>query len=352
MHDNIPTFATAKVLLLDTSAVDEPRIAAALARDGWVGALTRVADRAAFESALRTGAFHIILAEHFPLDGEANAVHALQQGAADYVLKDQLDRLAPAVRRALEKAAERMRQREAEEALRATSRRKDAFLGMLGHELRNPLAALSNAVNLWRRKANDPAMQQWCQEVIERQAGNLTRLIDDMVDVSRVIRGLIRLNRQPLELSPLVRRVVDGQRALAETRRVVVDIIDEASAVLIDADAARLERALGNLLQNAIKFSPEGGRVHVTMRRGEEIEIVVRDEGLGLTAEDLRRLFDLFATLDQEAKRAQHGLGVGLTVARHLVVLHGGTLTAASPGLGLGSTFTVRLPCVAEVKEG
>lgn len=379
MHDTLPKFATCAVLLVEDSSGDEARIAAALARDGWGGALTRVADRTAFETALRGGNFHLILAEsalpgcdglaalalarnarsEIPfifvtnVRGEEKVVEALKQGAADYVVKSHLERLGPAVRRALQEAAERTQRREAEEALRETSRRKDAFLGMLGHELRNPLAALSNATNLWRRKAHDPALQQWCQEVIERQVQNLTRLIDDMVDVSRVIRGLIRPNRQPVELGPLVHRVVEAHRALAEARHLHLTIADEAASVLVDADAARLERALSNLVHNAIKFSTEDGRVEVALRRsGLAIEILIRDEGIGLKAEELPRIFDLFAAMDQGSSRAQNGLGVGLTVAHHLIGLHGGTLTAASQGPGMGSTFTVRLDSLPAANEG
>jgi signal transduction histidine kinase len=373
MHENPLTLANSAVLLLDNGSRDEARIAAALTRAGWMGVLTRVGDRASFESALRTGTFHLILAEYSLPDfdglavldlartccpgvpllfvtnvrGEEVVVEALKQGASDYVLKNRLDRLGPAVQRALAEVEERTSRLEAEKATQETSRRKDAFLGMLGHELRNPLAALCNATSLWRRKTDDPAMQQWCLEVIERQVGNLMRLVDDMVDVSRVIRGLIRPTLQPTELGPLVRRVVEGHRVFAESRGLQLTFADEAPGVLIEADAPRLQRALDNLVQNAIKFSTESGQVEVAIRHsGPAVEIVVRDEGIGLTAERLPRLFELFASMDQGSTRTQNGLGVGLTVAQHLVGLHGGTLTAASAGPGCGSTFTVRLATV------
>ncbi len=366
------------VLLFENSSPDAERIATFLVRDGWSCALTRVAERREFEAALVAGKFDLVLAEYALPDcdglatlalldahpaevplifvtsvrGEEVAIEALKQGAADYVLKSRLERLSPAIRRALREADERTTCRQAQAALRETSRRKDEFLGLLGHELRNPLAALSNATALWRRKAHDPALQQWCQEVIERQVQNLMRLVDEMVDISRVIRGVIRLSRQPLELGPLVLRVAEGMRTQADGRGLRLGVMNEAPGVQVDADAPRLERVLGSLLRNAIQFTAEAGHVDVTIRRqGSAVEVLVQDDGIGMTTEVLPRVFDLFAQVDQTLERTHGGLGVSLTVAHRLVELHGGTLTAASPGTGAGSTFTLRLDILPKPEE-
>jgi two-component system, sensor histidine kinase len=359
------------VLLLDPSAQDAERISAILEQDAWHFALTWVAERTALEAALAGCSFDLILAEYalpesdglvllelvrqrhpgVPLifvtnvRGEDIVVEALKRGAADYVLKARLERLCPAMRQAVREKDDR--QAEAE-ALK-TSRRKDEFLGQLGHELRNPLAALSNATALWRRKAHDPAMQQWCQEVVERQTQNLMRLVDEMVDLSRVLRGVIRLSRQALEVGPLVHRVVQAMRAQAVGRGLRLSTTNEAPGVQVDADEARLERVLGTLLRNAVQCAAEGGQVEVAIRRhGPMVNIVVQDDGIGMPAEVVPRVFDLFARMEHSQGRSHGGLGVSLTVARRLVELHGGTLTAASPGPGEGSTFTIQLEAVAD----
>ncbi|MGZ8218544.1 CHASE3 domain-containing protein [Methylomagnum sp.] len=237
-------------------------------------------------------------------------------------------------------------QKIAEQALQEANRRKDEFLAMLAHELRNPLAPIRNAIEVLRRTLPQDPKPQWAREVMERQVAQLTRLVDDLLDVSRITRGKIRLRRESLELRAIVEQAVEISQPLILSRqhRLVVHPVPESAR--IDGDRARLIQVVSNLLNNAAKYTPEGGRIEVdTAVDGGEAVIRVRDNGSGISAELLPHVFEPFRQADETLARSQGGLGVGLTLARRLVELHGGRVAAQSAGIGKGSVFTVKLPC-------
>jgi len=240
-------------------------------------------------------------------------------------------------------------QKRIDEELREAARRKDEFLAMLAHELRNPLAAISNATQLLTMPDMED-LADWSRDVIERQVGQLTRLIDDLLDVSRITRGKIDLRVETLDPTTVVHRAVDAvgpqMRELGHT----LDVEIASPLPAIDGDPTRLEQVLVNLLTNAAKYTQPGGRVVVTARRErDEVGISVRDNGMGIPADVLPSVFDLFAQDKRSLDRSLGGLGIGLTIVERLVMMHGGTVSAESAGPGLGSTFTVRLPASSRV---
>jgi signal transduction histidine kinase len=257
------------------------------------------------------------------------------------------EQLASANRRLQSEVVERAR---AEDALKEADRRKDEFLAMLAHELRNPLAPILNALYLMRMDLS--AHQQiWSREVIERQLSHLTRLVDDLLDVSRITRGKITLARAPVEVATLIARAVETIQPLLDERGHHFAVEAPADEPLIvHGDPLRLTQALGNLLGNAAKYTNRGGHIRLTVSRaGEEVELRVRDDGIGIPAERLPLIFDLFTQLDSKSDHPQSGLGIGLALVRRLVKMHGGSVTAASEGSGRGSEFIVRLPLLLEV---
>jgi PAS domain S-box-containing protein len=238
--------------------------------------------------------------------------------------------------------------RESEEALRAADRRKDDFLATLGHELRNPLAAVRNAVRVLRHPAVGAAQAEWGRAVIEAQSRQMARLIDDLLDVGRIARNAIELRRGRVELAELLRLVEASARGLVEERGHELRLDLPREDLHLEADAARLTQVFANLLDNAVKYTPPGGRISVTAgREGDTAVVRVQDTGIGLTADALPHVFEMFFRADRSLEQSQSGLGVGLTLAHQLVRLHGGTLEARSPGAGAGSEFTVRLPALA-----
>ena len=237
--------------------------------------------------------------------------------------------------------AERSR---AEQALQEADRNKDEFLAMLAHELRNPLAPILNALQLMRLKPSETQLQ-WAQEVIQRQLAHLTRLVDDLLDVSRITRGMITLAREPLEVATLITRAVETVQPLLQERdhHLALQVAEEP--LRVNGDATRLTQALGNVLGNAGKYTDRGGRIELRWcREGTDVEIRVRDNGVGISPEMLPRIFDLFTQLDRRTDHAASGLGIGLALVRRLVEMHGGNVTAHSAGLGTGSEFVIRLP--------
>ncbi len=236
----------------------------------------------------------------------------------------------------------------AEETLRQADRRKDEFLAMLAHELRNPLAAIQNALSLARIHGLDEHQRRWNDEMLDRQVGQLGRLIDDLLDVSRITQHKIELKRRPVEVHRALQRSIESIRLAVDDARhqLTVDIQDES--LWVDADASRLEQVFVNLLTNAVKYTHEGGRIAVKLRReGQHAVISVADNGIGISPEMLPRVFDLFTQAEQGLDRAQGGLGIGLTLVRRLVELHGGEVSARSEGTGRGSEFSVRFPLSA-----
>ena len=247
-------------------------------------------------------------------------------------------------------ALDRARLFRAERAARAgaetANRSKDEFLAMLGHELRNPLAPIRTAVQLMKLR-NDPASVRE-RDVIERQVAHLGRLVDDLLDVSRVARGLISLSRQPVEAAEIVDKAVEMVTPLLTQRAQHLTVRVPRMGLRMNADPTRLAQVLANLLDNAAKYTTEGGRVWVNASREDDsIVLRVRDDGGGISAELLPRVFDLFVQGAQSVARPEGGLGLGLALVKSFVVLHGGSVSAASEGPGRGSEFVVRVPALA-----
>jgi signal transduction histidine kinase/ActR/RegA family two-component response regulator len=235
--------------------------------------------------------------------------------------------------------------RQVEEELKQADRRKDEFLAMLAHELRNPLAAISNAVRLSCRSDLGAKDQVWVHDMLDRQTDLLVRLVDDLLDVARIARGRIELRRETLPLVEVINRAVESVRLPIERAHHQLDVQFGDQTLWVDGDRARLEQVIVNLLGNAAKYTPEGGKIWLQLaRKGDAALISVADSGIGISREMLPRIFDMFAQAEQGLARSQGGLGIGLTLVRRLVELHGGAITAESPGPGEGSTFTIRLP--------
>ncbi|HSR64089.1 MAG TPA: ATP-binding protein, partial [Xanthomonadaceae bacterium] len=235
----------------------------------------------------------------------------------------------------------------ANHALREASRRKDEFLAMLAHELRNPLAPISAAADLLAVAGRDPDLVARMSAIIARQVEHMTGLVDDLLDVSRVTRGLIRLHEQPLDIVSVVGDAVEQVRGLFLARHQHLTLHLPAEAALVSGDRARLVQVLANLLNNAAKYTPEKGRIELRAEvEGQEVEIAVQDDGVGIAPELLPHVFDLFTQAERSLDRTQGGLGLGLALVRSMVELHGGSVHAQSDGPGAGSRFVVRLPCL------
>ena len=243
-----------------------------------------------------------------------------------------------------ERAQLLVRERAARAEAEAANRAKDEFLAMLGHELRNPLGAISNAAHVFDHAGTPRDQAVRARQVIIRQTEHLAHLVDDLLDVGRAIAGKIMLDLQPVDLGSVVGHSV---RALRASGRIAQQLTVDAASAWVHADAVRIGQVVGNLLSNAVKYTPPGGSIHVVVgREAGDAVIRVEDAGSGLSADLLPRIFDLFVQGPQVADRALGGLGVGLTLVRRLVELHGGTVDASSEGPGRGSTFVVRLPGV------
>ncbi|HXX47877.1 MAG TPA: ATP-binding protein, partial [Myxococcota bacterium] len=263
-------------------------------------------------------------------------------------VRDQSGRLVGVVLVFRDVAQRREAERELERRaalLKEQDQRKDAFLGILSHELRNPLAPIRNAVTVLQRvdPAGEPARR--ARDVIDRQAAQLTRLVDDLLDLSRITEGKIRLTKTQFSLREAVRRTVDDHRGLFQRKSIAVEFEHGAQPLWVEADASRLAQVVGNLLQNAAKFTNPGGHVTVSLSSDErEAVLQVSDDGAGMDPETLGKLFQPFMQAEHTLARTQGGLGLGLALAKSLVNLHGGTIRASSSGVGRGSEFVVRLP--------
>ena len=236
----------------------------------------------------------------------------------------------------------RRRLREAEAANRA----KDEFLAVLGHELRNPLSPILTALELMRLRGGDAFVRE--RAIIERQVRHLVSMVSDLLDVSRVSQGKLVLNTRPLETIDVVFRAIEMASPLVEQRghRLVVTVPE--TGLRIEADETRLAQVVANILNNAARYTPEGGRIRVTAVRDEgHVVLRVADSGIGMRPEDLSRIFDLFVQDERGHDSSREGLGIGLSIAKGLVELHGGTIAARSDGEGQGSEFVIRLPLAA-----
>jgi len=241
--------------------------------------------------------------------------------------------------------AERQR---AEEALREADRRKSEFLGLLAHELRNPLAPIRNAVEILSRSGGDEQKVKSATEMMQRQVGQMVRLVDDLLDVSRISRGKIELRRESVELASIVHHAVEAVRPVCESMDHELTVTLPPQRAYLNADPSRLSQVVGNLLNNACKFTETGGRIRLTVEReGKQALIRVQDTGIGIAAEQLPRIFDMFMQADTSFERSRHGLGIGLTLVKNVVEMHGGTVEAHSAGVDQGSEFVVRLPLLS-----
>jgi len=233
--------------------------------------------------------------------------------------------------------------------LSEADRRKNEFLAMLAHELRNPLAPISNAAQALRLSSGDRAAVESASNMLERQVGQMSRLVDDLLDMSRITRGKIELRRERVELAPIVEAAVEAVRAQYARMNHELTVVLPPRPVRVNADPARLTQVIGNLLNNACKFTDRGGRIALTVEcDGDQARIRVRDNGIGIAADQLPHLFEMFVQADSSLERSRDGLGIGLTLVKTLVELHGGSVEARSDGPGRGSAFEVRLPVLAE----
>src|SRR5262245_37827753 len=234
------------------------------------------------------------------------------------------------------------------EELARTDKNKDEFLAMLAHELRNPLAPIQNAVEVLKLTGGKPDKEDWARTIIARQVGHLRRLVDDLLDLSRITLGKLRIVREPVDLALMVERAVELAGPLIESRHHRLVVHHVSGAVVIRGDRERLTQALANLLNNAAKYTAEGGAIKVeTSADGAMATVRIVDSGQGMEPELLERAFDAFAQGDHSLAHAEGGLGIGLTLVRRIVELHGGSVSARSAGRGQGSTFEVRVPCDA-----
>ncbi len=231
--------------------------------------------------------------------------------------------------------------------LEAADEAKNAFLALLGHELRNPLAPIRNCVQLMKQAGPGSDDAQWAVSVIDRQSAHLSRLVDDLLDVTRIDHGKIELRKEVLDLGPLLQGTVQDHRCVLEQAGVLVALDVPSTPVLANCDRVRLAQVIGNLLHNAAKFTPRGGRVAIRLAREDPLAILeVSDNGSGISADNLERIFELFAQEQPSGVGGNAGLGIGLALTRKLVELHGGTVRATSAGPGQGSTFRIELPAV------
>jgi PAS domain S-box-containing protein len=250
-----------------------------------------------------------------------------------------------------------MSERRRLDELERSGRRMNEFLAMLAHELRNPLAPIRNAVTIMQLEPLASPVLRNCRDVIDRQLAHVTRLVDDLLDVGRLNTGKIKLRKELVRVGEVVARSTETVRPMMESRHHTLQVDLPGPPVYVDGDPVRLSQVLQNLLVNAAKYTPDGGRIGLEVENGEQFVIIrVTDNGVGLAPDQVESIFQLFMQGEGAASPTESGLGIGLTLARSLVELHGGTLDAASPGRGQGSTFTVRLPAAravaSDVREG
>jgi PAS domain S-box-containing protein len=229
-------------------------------------------------------------------------------------------------------------------------RRKDEFLATLAHELRNPLAPLTNTLEFLKRSSNQDASVRRGLDTMERQLEQLVRLVDDLLDLSRITHNRIELRKRPVELASVLRQAVLAAQPLADAARHTIEVDVPSEPVYLHADPVRLTQVFGNLLNNSCKYTPPGGTIRVTAQRDDQSAVVtVTDTGIGIPRDRLASIFDMFAQVDQTLERSQGGLGIGLTLVKRLVEMHSGSVEAQSAGEGHGSTFVVRLPAALDV---
>ena len=309
-----------------------------------------------FRRGLAGAGHHAVLAVPLQVKGEVigaistahREIRTFSQGEID-LLQAFADQAALAMRNVQLFAREQTARAEAE----AASRAKDQFLALLAHELRNPLAPIVSAAALLRRPGAPPAVVEQSAGIVERQAKNLARLLDDLLDVSRITRGRIELRLQTLSIADAVTSALEATRPLVDERHQTVSVTLPPVPLNVQADPARLEQIIVNVLNNASRYTAPGGRISVTVaEEGSEAVLRIRDTGIGIAADVLPRIFDLFVQGDQSLAHTSGGLGIGLTLVHRLVALHRGRVSAHSEGLGRGSEFTIALPLSRQPAAG
>jgi signal transduction histidine kinase/CheY-like chemotaxis protein len=313
--DRQPPWSDLPVVLLARPGADSAAVAQAIDRLGNVTVLERPIRVASLVTSTRT---------------------ALRARQRQYQIREHL--------------AERAR---AESSLRAGDRRKDEFLAILAHELRNPLAPIRNSLHILQlTAAADPSIAQ-VGEMLERQVHHLVRLVDDLLEVSRISQGKIELRKESIDLAGVLRTAVEASRPLIDAARHQLRVSIPPEPLTLDADPVRLAQVMENLLNNAAKYTEPGGEIWLTVRAGGgSVRITVRDSGCGISTDMLGQIFDLFTQGDQVGRRAQGGLGIGLTLVKRLVEMHGGSVEAMSKGVGDGSEFAITLPLLHGVEPG
>jgi PAS domain S-box-containing protein len=266
---------------------------------------------------------------HRPTDQELRRLDLYLRQAADFIQRCKLEQIL----------------QQSEEALREADRRKDEFLALLAHELRNPLAPIRYALAANKKANGTPEQQRRAEEVIERQVSHMSRLLDDLLDISRVTRGKLELKKGPCELTLVIGAAIETARPILDAKHHTLSLDLPKQAVRLEADAIRLSQVFSNLLINAAKYTDSGGHIQVrATHEGREVVVAIRDNGIGISAEMIPRLFTMFSQADAALDRAEGGLGIGLSLVRGLVTLHGGSIEARSEGIGRGSEFIVRIP--------
>ena len=380
-----------RVIHIEDSDDDAELLRVQLRRAGFDAHIQRVQSAPEFLAVLKDAQWDVVVADHLVPGFEAPhalellrgqnldlpfvvmsgavshdvAVEMMRAGAHDFVSKETPARLEPIIRRELRAAENRRARRRAEAEresvfadreriltqLEAANRAKDEFLAMLGHELRNPLAPIVTALQLLKLRGDGRPSREYA--IIERQVNHLTRLVDDLLDVAKIARGKVELKTRTLDLAEVVAKGVEMASPMFEHRAHHFRIDALPRTIFVNGDEARLAQVVANLLTNACRYTNPGGDIALTLgAEGESAVIRVRDNGIGIEAELLPRIFDLFVQGSRPLARSEGGLGLGLALVRNLVKLHGGTVAVESEGKERGSQFTVRLPLVAaEVTE-
>ena len=234
-------------------------------------------------------------------------------------------------------------EKRATESLKEGDRRKDEFLAILAHELRNPLAPIGNSLQLLEAAGDDREIAEQAHDVMKRQFGHMVRLIEDLMDVSRITHGRLELRKGRVELSAALQSAIETSRPLIDSLGHQLDVSAQPEPIYLDADLARLSQVFSNLLNNAAKYTQPGGKIAITVEHaGEQVVVAVRDTGIGIPAEMRSSIFELFAQANRSLNRSRGGLGIGLTLVKRIVELHGGTIEAHSGGEGQGSEFRVQ----------
>ena len=382
-----------QILHLEDNLLDAELVAANLLRGELDFEVERVETRADFVAAVERNYFDLILADYslpsfdglsalliaqekcrdIPFIiisgalGEELAIETLKSGATDYILKHRLERLVPSVRRALRESAEREARKQAERDRESLLERehqarmkaeeavrlKDEFLATVSHELRTPLNAIYGWATMLRGGQLSATDSNNAVEIIERNAKIQIQLIEDLLDVSRMITGNLRLEIELVEPATIIRQAIESVHPAADAKLIKIETKFDPGVRKILADTSRLQQIVWNLLSNAVKFTPREGRVEVSLKTMDGyIEICVKDSGAGVPLDFLPHVFERFRQAEQATTRIHGGLGLGLSIVKNLVEMHGGRITAESQGLGTGATFTVNLPLVGGNENG